>query len=197
VGGIGNYFAEGLKEWNDERIQLFFRDLMTAITTLTQDGKEGHVALKITTMISLDILQRLNRAQQVFLNDILKFDKQEAIDISDIRNSLLERGLDFSDQELTILLDSLKFEGNQSDKVSRLEVFANGHLFKLLSPQNENEEALNQILEKVALGIGYGVSENDLHLYRKFSDMVIQLTSYASERNCILYVDAEQTFIQD
>jgi len=45
-------------------------------------------------------MTRLSRAQQVFMNDILKFDKQEPIDISDLRNSLLERGIQFRQEEL-------------------------------------------------------------------------------------------------
>jgi len=31
------------------------------------------------------------------MNNILKFNKQEQIDISDLRNSLLERGIHFED----------------------------------------------------------------------------------------------------
>jgi PIN domain nuclease of toxin-antitoxin system len=71
----------------------------------------------------------MNRSQQVFLNDILKFDKQDSIDISDLRNSLLERGLSVSEEETVSLFESLKFPSNHSDRVSRVEVYANGHLF--------------------------------------------------------------------
>jgi len=46
------------------------------------------------------------------MNDILKYDKSEKIDISDLRNSLLERGINFSETELTTLFESLKFENN-------------------------------------------------------------------------------------
>lgn len=48
-----------------------------------------------------------------------------------MRNSLLERGISFTKQELEGLFESLKFPNNQTDKVSTLEVYANAHLFKL------------------------------------------------------------------
>lgn len=51
-------------------------------------------------MISLDVLQRLNRAQQIYVNDILKFNRQDRIDISDLTNSVLERGIDLSQDEI-------------------------------------------------------------------------------------------------
>ena len=51
--------------------------------------------------------------------------------MSDLRNSLLERGISFSKQEIEHLFESLKFPNNKSDKVSNLEVYANAHLFKL------------------------------------------------------------------
>ena len=93
------------------------------------DGKgEGHFALKLTALISTDTMTRLSRAQQVFMNDILKFDKQTPIDISDLRNSLLERGIQFRQEELDQLFQSLQFEHNETEQLSRLEIYANAHL---------------------------------------------------------------------
>jgi len=62
------------------------------------------------------------------MNDILKFDKQEPIDISDLRNSLLERGIQFRQEELDELFRSLQFEHNETEQLSRLEIYANAHL---------------------------------------------------------------------
>jgi len=93
------------------------------------------------------------------MNDILKFDKQDKIDISDLRNSLLERGIHFSDPELQNLFDSFKFESNSSDNVSRLEIYANAHLFKLDSVERQSNQAL---MQRIAIGTGVGVTENDL-----------------------------------
>jgi hypothetical protein len=65
------------------------------------------------------------------MNDILKFDKQEPIDISDLRNSLLERGIQFTQEELDQLFRSLQFDDNKTDSLSRLEIYANAHLLRL------------------------------------------------------------------
>jgi hypothetical protein len=53
---IGGYFVEGLKTQNETKIQQFYQDLVDSITALTEGGQEGHVALRFTTMISLDVL---------------------------------------------------------------------------------------------------------------------------------------------
>jgi hypothetical protein len=76
-------------------------------------------------------MTRLSRAQYVFLNDILKYNKQESIDQSDLRNSLIERGISFTQEEFESLFNSLKFESNKGNTISRLELYANAHLFKL------------------------------------------------------------------
>ena len=73
-----------------------------------------------------------------------------------MRNSLIERGIRFSQKELENLFESLKFPGNNSDKVSNLEVYANAHLFKL---DKDQRETLDGILSRIAIGCGVGVSE--------------------------------------
>jgi hypothetical protein len=76
-----------------------------------------------------------------------------------LRNSLLERGIYFSDAEIHELFDSLKFENNKSENVSRLEIYANAHLFKL----DPEARKLNQaLMQRIAIGTGVGVTENDL-----------------------------------
>ena len=116
---------------DEVRVQQFYNDIIGAIDATTDGKGEAHFALKFTALISTDIMTRLSRAQNVFMDEILKYNKQEQIDISDLRNSLLERGISFSKEELEGLFESLKFPNNQSDKVSNLEVYANAHLFKL------------------------------------------------------------------
>jgi hypothetical protein len=110
---------------------------------------------------------------------------------------LLERGIVFQDQDLISLFDSLRFPTNSTPFLNRVEIFANGHLFQVLPPRDSKEEHLSHLREKIALGLGFGVIDSDLVYFRKFADRLLKMTEYASERNCILYVDAEQTFIQD
>jgi len=90
------------------------------------------------------------------MNDILKFDTQLEIDISDIKNSLLERGINFTEQELNQFFRSLQFSHNTTDKISRLEIYANAHLFRL------NSSLRSDLLQRIAVGCGVGLSENDL-----------------------------------
>ena len=92
----------------------------------------------------------------MYMNDILKFNKQESIDISDLKNSLLERGIHFSQAELSQLFESLKFDTNTSDSLSRLEIYANAHLFRL------NEAKRSDLLQRIAIGCGVGINEDDL-----------------------------------
>lgn len=93
IYGIAMYVVEGLDTYNDKKMLDLFEHMITAIHAQTEGKQEGHFALKLTALISTDIMTRMSRAQQVFMNDILKFNKQESIDISDLRNSLLERGI--------------------------------------------------------------------------------------------------------
>jgi phenylalanyl-tRNA synthetase beta subunit len=90
------------------------------------------------------------------MEDILKFNKQDKIDISDLRNSCLDRGIQFTEEELQELFNSLKFSVNESNEVSRLEVYANAHLFQLDASKRSD------ILNRIAIGCGVGINENDL-----------------------------------
>lgn len=134
-------------------------------------------------------MTRWSKAQETFLNDILKFNKQDRIDISDLKNSLVERGIAFGDWELQQLFDSLKFEDNDTPYVSQLERYANGHLLDVSDPSNE----LNR---RIALGCGVGLTEQDMGHFVNFSHRINRLTEHANEVNCALLIDAEQTYMQ-
>jgi hypothetical protein len=123
--------VEGLAKMDYKVIDAFYEFMKQSIIAQTEGKTEGHFALKFTAIVSIDVMTRWSRAQYTFMNDILKFDKQDKIDISDLRNSLLERGIQFSPVEIQDLFDSLKFESNKTENVSRLEIYANAHLFKL------------------------------------------------------------------
>lgn len=150
------YVVEGLHTYDEARVQFFFNSLIESIHAQTQGNQEGHFALKLTALISTDIMTRMSRAQQVYMNDILKFNKQEPIDISDLRNSLLERGIQFEEQELHDHFNALKFPDNTTDKLSRLEIYANAHLFRL------DVSARTELMERIMISAGVGLNSNDL-----------------------------------
>lgn len=56
-----------------KKISQFFHDMMESIIALTEDKPEGHFAIKMTSMISIDVMTRLSQAQLTFMRDILKF----------------------------------------------------------------------------------------------------------------------------
>jgi len=120
----------------------------------------------------------------------LFYNKREQIDINDLRNSLTERGIQFEEHEINKLFNSLKFLDNTGDTLSRLEIFANAHLFKL------DKNSRFDLLRKIAIGCGTGLNDHDLKLFEKMSHRLHDITELANDRNCSLYVDAEQTYMQ-
>lgn len=73
-------------------------------------------------------------------------------------------------------------------KITNVSRYAHGHLFNLYSDRTALEK-------QIALKLG-GLTEQDFVDVDKFGDRIIKISNYSSERNCQLYVDAEQTFIQ-
>jgi hypothetical protein len=58
----------------------------------------------------------------------------------------------------------------------------------MLDPQERHP-----FLQRVALE--FGVTESDLRNFDTFAKRLLDMTTYAHERNCVLYVDAEQTYM--
>ena len=86
------------------------------------------------------------------------------------------------------MVGMIKFSNNTSDKISRVERYANGHLFPIFAEKN------NPFLTKVALQLG--VTPADLQTNETFIRRVLDITTLAHQRNCLLYVDAEQSYMQ-
>ena len=156
IYGIANYVVEGIDVYDDAYVQKVYEHMLESIHAQTEGKQEGHFALKLTGLISTDVMTRLSRAQQVFMNNILKFDKQETIDMEDLRNSLLERGIQFEQEEIDELFNSLKFSDNDTGVISRLEIYAKAHLFRL------DNSLRTDLMQKIAIGCGVGLTENDL-----------------------------------
>jgi len=62
IQGIANYSVEGLKEMDEAKVENFFNVMMESISAVTEGRDEGHLAIKLTTLIPMDILTRLSRA---------------------------------------------------------------------------------------------------------------------------------------
>ena len=114
---------------DDAKIQKILKDMMDSIQAITENGQEGHFALKLTALLSIDVMTSLSKAQQIFLEQVLQFEKQEYITAADIKRNLNKMGINFIDQEVDELVNMLKFEDNKTERISTLEIYANAHLF--------------------------------------------------------------------
>ncbi|TNV83788.1 hypothetical protein FGO68_gene8537 [Halteria grandinella] len=186
IGGVANYVVEGLHEMHEPTIQKVYDDLIDGIKSLTEDNKEGHYAIKLTSMITIGITTRLSKAQGVFLEDILDLWGKEYITAEDIRSGFKKHNISHTEEELSQLAASLKFADNNSDQISRVERYANGHLFPLFSN--------NPFLKRLQLSLG--VTQSDQTIFATFIRRVVDITTLSHQRNCLLYVDAEQSYIQ-
>jgi hypothetical protein len=62
IGGVANYVVEGLHEMHEPTIQKVYDDLIESIKVLTEGKDEGHLAIKLTSMITIGITSRLSKA---------------------------------------------------------------------------------------------------------------------------------------
>ena len=66
--------------------------------------------------------------------------------------------------------------------------YSQGHLFDMYSDKR------TALVESIASKLG-GVTAEDLANFDLFCKRMRRLSKFARERNCLLYVDAEQTYI--
>ena len=109
VFGVANYVVEGLETMDELYIQKVYDHMLESIQKQTEGRDEGHFALKLTALISTDVMTKMSKAQLFLMNDILKFDKQESISIYDVSTSLRRNGIEFTQKELDQFYSSLKF----------------------------------------------------------------------------------------
>ena len=62
IKGVANYVVEGIHQMDEKIIQNVYNDLMISIKALTNGRPEGHLAIKLTAMISIDIMTRVSNA---------------------------------------------------------------------------------------------------------------------------------------
>lgn len=143
---------------DEEKISEFYHLMLRSIEAQTVGGKEGHFAVKFTGLVSIDVMTRWSKAQGIYLYEILGLNSSGADGLSfdQLEQNLSKHGVNLSRQELTILFESLQIEGDGN--LSRVDRYANGHLFQLRPKSSE----LQAVLNKVARGLGADISENDL-----------------------------------
>ena len=101
--------------------------------------------------------------------------------------NLSKQGIEASAEEITWLMNRLRFGDNATDQITQLERYANGHLFPLM------EADKHPFLTRLALALG--VSEADLQHFHVFAHRLVEMTQLGHQRNCVFYVDAEQSYM--
>lgn len=100
INALVGFTIEALPKMDEGLVDTYIEEIVTSIRAISQirdpQGRSnGHQAIKFSAFITLDVMTRWSKAQSIFMEDILKFNKQE-IDITDFRNSLTERGIKFT-----------------------------------------------------------------------------------------------------
>ncbi len=62
IHGVANYVVEGLHEMHEPTIQKVYEDLIESIKVLSEGRKESHLAIKLTSMITIGIMTRISKA---------------------------------------------------------------------------------------------------------------------------------------
>lgn len=78
IGSIGCYVVEGVRDAKNQMLDEFLDFSVKSVNEITEGGKEGHFALKLTAYISTDLMEKLSLAQERFVKEVLevKFDAQ-------------------------------------------------------------------------------------------------------------------------
>jgi len=91
---------------------------------------------------------------------------------------------DYQEADLQLLIAQIK--GSQ-DSMNACARYANGHLFNLYEERTPLHDQIAKILG--------GVAPEDIKAFDSFSERTKKVTHFAADQNCLIYVDAEQSYI--
>ena len=74
--------------------------MIEGVKALTEGREEGHLAIKLTSMITIGITTRLSKAQGEYLEGILQLWGPEYITAEDIRKSFAGKNIIHSEEEI-------------------------------------------------------------------------------------------------
>lgn len=71
VGGIAMYVTEGLENPSEQELDDFADFSKNSIRELTEGREEGHYALKLTALVSAQLMRKMSKAQQLYTQEVL------------------------------------------------------------------------------------------------------------------------------
>lgn len=67
---------------------------MDSIYAITEGKEDGHLAIKLTALISLEIMTRISKAQQILLEDIMQvWSHEDPLSIDQIKKNFTTKGV--------------------------------------------------------------------------------------------------------
>lgn len=144
IGTVAMSVVEGLRSVSDEKLDDFKEFSLEAITRLSADRPEGHLALKLTAFVSTEVFEKASTAQRAFLEQVLQLaydvDSERVLTEDELRANLASVGItDYSDADFKALVNKTSDQNNAMTEVSR---YAGGHLFSLYGKRTALEAQL-------------------------------------------------------
>lgn len=63
--------VEGLREVSEQKLDHFLDFTVEAIKKITKGRTEGHMAVKLTAFVSMEVMEKVSKAQRTFIEKIL------------------------------------------------------------------------------------------------------------------------------
>lgn len=63
--------VEGLREVSESKLDHFLDFTMDAINKITKGRDEGNMAIKLTAFVSMEVMEKVSKAQRTFIEQIL------------------------------------------------------------------------------------------------------------------------------
>lgn len=127
ISGMAGCAVEGLQVMDESKISEFHQFMIDTIKAQTDGGNDGHLAIRLSAFITMDIMRTWNTAQNTFLYDILELNKSQQLTFDQLDKNLKAKGVNLTHDQVTSLFDHLKID--EGETLTRTDRYANGHLF--------------------------------------------------------------------
>lgn len=111
---------------------------------------------------------------------------QSVLSRETLKANLAKHGIQgYSEADFNDLVKSIS---DEFDNMTNVHRYYGGHVYSVYRPDSE-------LMKQIVVRLG-GLNEEDFKNAKLFVARIRRISDVASEKNCKLYVDAEQTYIQ-